>query len=317
VASARDIRRRIRSVRNIQQITRAMQRVAFSRLRIAQERTLRSRPYAEAMRDVLRTLPAVSGSDRDVLQEQRTVQNILVVHITPDRGLCGSLPGNINRRLARFILDQQAPVSVVAVGRKGRDFVLRTGRHMVADFSGLGDTPRAEDAVGIARAAITEFREGRVDAVYLTYTRLISTLRQEPTLVPLLPVAPARQDVTSGSADAPPSLSRGWAGEEVPASRSDGGPGGRGPRALYEFEPEPAVVLSSLMPRYVEMQIFQALLESKASEQSARMVAMQNATDNARDLVASYTLSLNKARQAGITRELAEIVGGAAAVERG
>lgn len=301
MASARDIRRRIRSVRNIQQITRAMQRVAFSRLRVAQQRTLRSRPYAEAMRDVLRSLPPVSGSDRDPLQEVRAVQNILVVHITPDRGLCGSLPGNINRRLARFILDQQVPVSVIAVGRKGRDFVLRTGRHMVADFSGLGDAPRAEDAVGIARAAITEFRDNRVDAVYLTYTRLISTLRQEPTLVPLLPVAPLERDTPPGDGGAPPSVTRGNAG-------------GTGPRALYEFEPEPAVVLSSLMPRYVEMQIFQALLESKASEQSARMVAMQNATDNARDLVASYTLSLNKARQAGITRELAEIVGGAAAL---
>jgi F-type H+-transporting ATPase subunit gamma len=288
VASLRDIRRRIRSVKNTQQITRAMQRVAFSRLRVAQARTLASRPYAEAMQDVLRSLPTVTGSERDALQEQRAVSNILVVHVTPDRGLCGALPGNVNRRLARFILEQTVPVSVIAAGRRGRDFVLRTGRHLVADFSGLGDAPSAADAAAIARAAVAEFRAGRADAVYLTYTRLISTLRQEPTVVQLLPVAPVE-----------------------PQQREDR------PQALYDFEPEPGVVLQALLPRYVEMQIYQALLESKASEQSARMVAMQNASDNAADLVDSLTLSANKARQAGITRELAEIVGGAAALEQG
>lgn len=288
MASVRDIRRRIRSVKNMQQITRAFQRVAFSRLRVAQARTLASRPYAEAMRDVLRSLPRVTGSERDPLQEQRSVANILVVHVTPDRGLCGALPGNINRRLARFILDQTAPVSVIATGRRGRDFVLRSGRKLVADFSGMGDAPSAADAAGVARAAIEEFRFGRVDAVYLTYTRLVSTLRQEPAVIQLLPVAPAEEQQ-----------------EE------------RRPRALYEFEPEPGEVLQALLPRYVEMQIYQALLESKASEQSARMVAMQNASDNARDLQDSLTLTMNKARQAGITRELAEIVGGAAALEQG
>lgn len=288
MASLRDIRRRIRSVKNMQQITRAFQRVAFSRLRVAQARTLASRPYAEAMQDVLRSLPAVTGSERDALQEQRAVSNSLVVHVTPDRGLCGALPGNINRRLARFILEQTVPVSVIAVGRRGRDFVLRTGRHLVADFSGLGDAPGATDAAAIARAAIAEFRAGRADAVYLTYTRLISTLRQEPTVVQLLPVAPAEPQQAEGP-----------------------------PQALYDFEPEAGAVLQALLPRYVEMQIYQALLESKASEQSARMVAMQNASDNAADLVESYTLSANKARQAGITRELAEIVGGAAALEQG
>lgn len=277
MASLRDIRRRIRSVKNMQQITRAFQRVAFSRLRVAQARTLASRPYAEAL--------------RDELQEQRPVRNLLVVHVTPDRGLCGALPGNINRRLARFMTEQAAPVGVIAAGRRGRDFVLRTGGKLVADFSGLGDAPGAEDAAAIGRAAMQEFRTGRVDAVFLTYTRLISTLRQEPTVVPLLPVA------------AEP--------EEQPAERP-----GR-VRALYEFEPEPGVVLNTLLPRYVEMLIFQALLESKASEQSARMVAMQNASDNAKELAQSLTLTGNKLRQAGITRELSEIVGGAAALEQG
>ena len=288
MASVRDIRRRIRSVKNMQQITRAFQRVAFSRLRVAQARTLASRPYAEAMRDVLRSLPKLTGSERDALQEQRPVANILVIHVTPDRGLCGALPGNVNRLLARFIVEQTQPVSVIATGRRGRDFVLRSGRKLVADFSGIGDAPSAADAASVARAAIDEFRSGRVDAVYLTYTRLISTLRQEPAIIQLLPVAPAE--------------------EQQVETR---------PRALYEFEPEPGAVLQALLPRYVEMQIYQALLESKASEQSARMVAMQNASDNAEELAAAYTLSMNKARQAGITRELAEIVGGAAALEQG
>jgi F-type H+-transporting ATPase subunit gamma len=288
VASLRDIQRRIRSVKNTQQITRAFQRVAFSRLRIAQARTLASRPYAEAMREVLRSLPRVTGSERDALQEQRPVANILVVHVTPDRGLCGALPGNINRLLARFITQHPEPVSVIATGRRGRDFVLRSGRQLVADFSGMGDAPSAADAASVARAAIDEFRSDRVDAVYLTYTRLISTMRQEPALIQLLPVAPAEEQQEDAH-----------------------------PKAQYEFEPEPGEVLQALLPRYVEMQIYQALLESKASEQSARMVAMQNASDNAEDLVGSLTLSRNKARQAGITRELAEIVGGAAALEQG
>jgi F-type H+-transporting ATPase subunit gamma len=288
MASLRDIQRRIRSVKNTQQITRAFQRVAFSRLRVAQARTLASRPYAEAMQDVLRSLPRVTGSERDALQEQRPVANILVVHVTPDRGLCGALPGNINRRLARFIVEHPEPVSVIATGRRGRDFVLRSGRKLVADFSGMGDAPSAADAASVARAAIDEFRSGRVDAVYLTYTRLISTLRQEPALIQLLPVAPAEEQQAEDR-----------------------------PRAVYEFEPEPGAVLQALLPRYVEMQLYQALLESKASEQSARMVAMQNASDNAEDLVESLTLIKNKARQAGITRELAEIVGGAAALEQG
>jgi F-type H+-transporting ATPase subunit gamma len=182
----------------------------------------------------------------------------------------------------------KVPVNLITVGRRGRDFALRTGRKVVADFSGLGDSPQLIDARGIATAAIDEFREGRADAVYLTYTRLISTLRQEPTLVQLLPVTAVAQTHQSTNGD---------------------------PTALVEFEPEPKEVLAKLLPRYVEMQIFQALLESKASEQSARMIAMQNATDSAKELAAGYTLSYNKARQAGITRELAEIVGGAAALE--
>ena len=288
MASLRDIRRRIRSVRNIQQITQAMQRVAFSRLRVAQQRTLASRPYAEALRDVLLSLPVLRGNDRDKLMIARPVRHILVIHITPDRSLCGALPGNINRQLAHFALEQTVPVHVIAAGRRGREFVVRSGLTMVADFSGIGDHPTADHATAIGRAALDEFHSERADAVYVTYTRLISTLRQEPALIQLLPVTPPERPVTTGHTI----------------------------QALVEFEPEPKEVLRALLPRYIDMQIYQALLESKASEHSARMVAMQNATDNARELVSSLTLSLNKARQAGITRELAEIVGGAAALEQ-
>ncbi|MCL4540720.1 MAG: ATP synthase F1 subunit gamma [Chloroflexi bacterium] len=287
MASLRDIRRRIKSVRNIQQITQAMQRVAFSRLRVAQQRTLASRPYAEALRDVLLSLPVLRGSDIDVLMSARPVRHILIIHITPDRSLCGALPGNVNRRLARFALEQTAPIHTIAVGRRGREFIVRSGLSMVADFSGIGDHPTADHASAIGRAALDEFYAERVDAVYVTYTQLLGTLHQEPELIQLLPVAPPEQQTTTSQAV----------------------------QSLVEFEPEPREVLRALLPRYIDMQIYQALLESKASEHSARMVAMQNATDNARELVSSLTLSLNKARQAGITRELAEIVGGAAALE--
>lgn len=264
-----------------------MQRVAFSRLRVAQQRTLASRPYAEALRDVLLSLPVLRGSDIDVLMSARPVRHILIIHITPDRSLCGALPGNVNRRLARFALEQTAPIHTIAVGRRGREFIVRSGLSMVADFSGIGDHPTADHASAIGRAALDEFYAERVDAVYVTYTQLLGTLHQEPELIQLLPVAPPEQQTTTSQAV----------------------------QSLVEFEPEPREVLRALLPRYIDMQIYQALLESKASEHSARMVAMQNATDNARELVSSLTLSLNKARQAGITRELAEIVGGAAALE--
>ncbi len=289
--SQRDIRRRIRSAKNTGQLTKAMQLVAASRMRRAQMRVQESRPYADAIRDVLANLGDISGTDRDRLQQVRERQNVGIVLVTPDRGLCGALPGNLNRAVARFATGQSTTMKFVTVGKKGRDFAVRTRQAVVADHSGYGDYPDIGLAENIATVVIEAFRSGEVDAVYLAYARLVSTLKQEPTIIQLLPVE-----------DAAPADGR---------ARDDGH---AKPKALVEFEPSAPDVLSELLPRYVEVQIYQALLESKASEQSARMVAMQAAAENAKDLVNSLTLTYNKVRQANITREIAEITGGSVAL---
>jgi F-type H+-transporting ATPase subunit gamma len=299
MASQRDIRRRIRSVKNTGQLTRAMQLMAATRMRRAQQRVLESRPYADAIRAMLANLGTLTGTDRDALQEVRDVRTIGVVVVTPDRGLCGALPGNVNRAVARFVASKGTPAKYVTVGRKGRDYVARLRLNMIADHSGYGDYPGIDVAESVAAVVIGAFRDREVDAVYLAYPKLISMLRQEPTVVQLLPVE---------DTGLKPSVS------SLPALAEAEERGG--PKAVYEFEPSAQEVLSALLPRYVEVQIFQALLESKASEQSARMVAMQNATDNANEIVDALTLTYNKVRQANITREIAEITGGAAALAR-
>ena len=282
--SVRQIKRRIRSVENTAKITKAMSMVAASKMRRAQEMALRGRPYAERMRDLLADLAAQRQEEEELhpLLRGRRVQNIEIVHITPDRGLTGGLNTGINRASAQFILDQSAPASVVAVGKKGRDFMVRNRQDVKAVFTDLGDRPSLVDVTPIAGIVIDDYSNGRVDAVYLAYARFGSTVVQRPEVVPLLPVVPAelRPQDTVG----------------------------------YIYEPDIDEVLSALLPRFVEMQIYHALLEGVASEQSARMVAMRNATDNANDMVVDLTMAMNKARQETITRELLDIVGGAAAV---
>jgi len=283
--SVRQIKRRIRSVENTAKITKAMSMIAASKMRRAQEMALRGRPYAERMRDLLADLAAQRQEEEELhpLLRGRRVQNIEIVHITPDRGLTGGLNTGINRASAQFILDQSAPASVVAVGKKGRDFMVRNRQDVKAVFTDLGDRPSLVDVTPIAGIVIDDYSNGRVDAVYLAYARFGSTVVQRPEVVPLLPVVPAelRPQDTVG----------------------------------YIYEPDIDEVLSALLPRFVEMQIYHALLEGVASEQSARMVAMRNATDNANEMTADLTLVMNKARQESITTELLDIVGGAAAVE--
>ncbi len=290
--SLRDIRRRIQSVKNTAQITRAMQMVAASRMRRAQEAVEHSRPFSEKIREVLADLsyatPAGEGALHPLL-ERREVRNADLVLMSSDRGLAGGFNANVIRLGSRFILDEAgAPVSVLSVGRKGRDYMVRYGRNVTADFSELGDQPQLNDVTPIARTVIDRFTSGEVDAVYLVYTEYVNTITQTPRLVQLLPIEP-------------PST------EDQEEARSRG--------VDYMFEPDPRQLLQALLPRYVEVQIYQALLESKASEHSARMVAMRNATDNANDIVDDLSLSYNKARQASITREIIEIAGGAAALE--
>jgi F-type H+-transporting ATPase subunit gamma len=282
--SLRQIRRRIRTVQNTAKITRAMEMVAVVKMRRAQQAVLAARPYADRMQVILSHLAAMPQEDPervDALLRQRPVRHIDLIHITPDRGLCGGLPGNLNRRAGQFFLEQSgrvATVSAVAVGRKGRDFMLRYGRDLKAVFMGLGDRPRLLDTTPIARLVIDDFASGKCDAVYLCYSQFVSTAVQRPIVRQLLPVEPAK----------------------LPPAQAVG----------YIYEPDSIYVLAALLPRYVEREIYQAILEAIASEQSARMVAMRNATDNADELVRELTLLSNKVRQETITKELLDIIGG-------
>ncbi|MDO8674077.1 MAG: ATP synthase F1 subunit gamma [Dehalococcoidia bacterium] len=282
--STREIRRRIRSVKSTAKITKAMEMVAASKMRKAQQRDIAARPYARKMQEVLTDLAAQPRSAEVLhpLLQQRPVQRITVVHITADRGLCGGLNANMNRRTAAFLLDQKVPVSLVTVGKRGRDFMIRYGRDVKADFTQLGDYPELIDTVSIARVIMDDYMAGNVDQVYLAYTDFVNTAIQKPKIMLLLPVEPAESK-------------------------------GSQPRE-YIYEPSPAAVLSELLPRFVEMQVYHAVLESIASEFSARMVAMRNASDAAFDMINSLTLTYNKVRQETITRELSEISAGAAAL---
>ena len=282
--SLRQIRRRIRSVENTGKVTHAMEMIAATKMRRAQAAVLATRPYSAKITDVIAHLAAQKRAGEEVLApllEVRPVKTVHVIHISPDRGLCGGLHSNLNRRTAQFILQQQVPVRVVTVGRKGRDFMVRYERDVKAVFTDLGDRPRLADVLPIAHLAIEDFTEGEADEVYITYPQFVSTMVQRVIMQRLLPV---ETQAAEGQVD-------------------------------FIYEPNPRVVLGALLPRFVEMQVYQAILELVASEQSARMVAMRNATDNAKDMVEDLTLELNKVRQETITKELLDIVGGAAALE--
>jgi F-type H+-transporting ATPase subunit gamma len=284
MANIRLIRRRIRGIQSTAKITRAMEMIATSKMRRAQERGLAGRPYAEKIQQVLADLAALprEGEALHPLLQRRAVAKIGIVHITPDRGLCGGLNTSINRRAAGFILEQSVPVTLVTVGRKGRDFMRRYGRDIRAEFTGLGDRPGLLDTLPISRIIIDDYTNGVIDLVYLVYARFFSTMVQRPIVQQILPVEPA----------------------EIPGAQN----------VDYIYEPGAVAVLGQLLPRFVEMQVYHAILESIASEQSARMVAMRNATDNANELIEELTLMYNKARQEMITKELLDITGGAAAL---
>lgn len=283
MASPREIRRRIRSVRNMSQITRAIQMVAASKMRRAQERVTASRPYSERLREFIADLSA-QQMDATELQEypllaERPVENAGLILLTPDRGLTGALNGNLIRRGVRYIReDAGVPVKVIAVGKKGRDFMARTGQDMIADFTGLGDAPSLDDIRPIAQIAVQEFLTGSVDSVHLVYPKFVNTLTQTPEVVQMLPIVRPESEI-----------------EDVD----------------YIFEPDAPTVLNEILPRYVEVLLYQAAMETVASFYSAQMVAMRNATDNAQELVEELDLSYNKARQAQITNEVAEISAGA------
>jgi len=283
--STRVLRRRIRSIQNTAKITKAMELVATAKMKRAQDQATAGRPYADKISQVIADLAAqhdINDAGHPLLEKRETFKKIAIIHITTDRGLCGGLNANANRLVGNFVLEQKTPVTLVTVGRKGRDFMRRYGREIEAEFTGISDRPGILDILPIARIVIDDYAKGKCDKVYLAYSKFISTVTQKPVLEPLLPVQPA----------------------EVPKGQS----------ADYIYEPNSSYVLNALLPRFVEMEIYHAVLENIASEQSARMVAMRNATDNAREIIDDLTLQMNKARQEQITKELLDITGGAAAL---
>jgi F-type H+-transporting ATPase subunit gamma len=266
------------------QITRAMEMVAASKMRRAQDRVTSGRPYAERVREVLGDLASLH-LDAEQLQEfpllaERPINRTALILVTPDRGLSGALNSNILRRAAQYVRTEAGPTppKVIAVGRKGRDFMVRTRQDVIAEFIQLGDRPSFDDVRPITQVAINEFLSGEVDAVHIVYPQFVNTLVQKPAVVQVLPIE--RPEGEGGTED-------------------------------YIFEPDAKAVLNALLPRYVEVQVYQAVLETVASFYSAQMVAMRNATDNAKELVSDLDLAYNKARQAQITNEVAEISAGA------
>lgn len=291
MASTREIRRRIQSVKNIAQITRAVQMVASSKIRRAQARVLASRPYSEEIARLVSRLAGQAEGQEDLpLMQSREVKRVGIVVLSPDGGLAGALPGNINRRvvqvmgdLKREYNDPNLPISFTAVGRKGRDFLTRTHQPLIAEFTKLGDQPSLENVRAISRAITDAYLNEEIDRAVLVYAKFASAVTQTPTVVQLLPVQPPVAEAA-------------------------------GPTPQYIFEPDATTIFAELLPRYLETLIYQPLLETVASFYAAQMVAMRNATDNANDFLDELTLTYNKARQAAITNQILEIVAGASAL---
>ena len=294
MATTRDIKRRIDSVRNTRKITRAMELVAAAKLRRAELRIRALRPYAETMNELIAGVGRASTSVRLPLLEQREqVENVALVPLTGDRGLAGPFNAQILRRafaLERSLQAEGKGVRWVAVGKKGRSTLLFRRREVVADYTGFTDQPAYTDAQAIAHRCAELFTEGEVDRVVLVYNTYISALTQRVTEQDVLPISP---EILETDEEA----------READRLRGD-----------FIFEPEPEEIMARLLPVYVETQIYRALLESTASEQGARMTAMRNASKNAGEIIDSLTLSMNRARQAEITQEILEVVGGAEAL---
>jgi F-type H+-transporting ATPase subunit gamma len=281
--SLRDLRRRIKSVQNTRKITKAMELVAAARMRRAQERVLAARPYSDEIRNVMADLMQRTPEYQHPYLQVREVRKRAVILVTTDRGLVGALNSNSIRLLLREMNTSTAPIAVVTIGRKGRDVMVRVRAELLADVTGVGDQPKMGDVLPAVRVAMDAYEKGEVDQVDIVFSRFISVGRQHATLERLIPVEPP-EDAEKVAAD-------------------------------FEYEPEAKDVLDALLPRYVEGQVYRAVLENSASEQAARMIAARNASDNASDLIEDYTLAANKLRQTTITTELIEVVSGASALE--
>ena len=293
MASAREMRLRIKSVKNISQVTRALETVSASKVRKAINAVMATRPYATKAWQVLRHVAEQPGRDslHPLLANRKSVNNTLVVVITGDRGLAGAYNSNVIRFASQRFDSNVAPVKYIAVGRKGRDLLIRRGKKVVADFSHLPAAPSFADVSAIGRLAVEEFKNGVVDEVYLVYTSFVNMGRQVATVKKLLPLE-----------------------LEGEGRVKDFEHQSSGPAAAYEYEPDMRVILDEIIPRFTALQVYQAVLESQASEHAARMIAMRNATDNAKELVGALQLAYNKVRQQSITNDILDIVGGAEAL---
>jgi F-type H+-transporting ATPase subunit gamma len=289
--STRDIRRRIKSVKNTAQITKAMQMVAASKMRKAQQAALAGRPYATLMNDVLAEVTYHAGDFTHPLMEKREGGKRVIVLVSTDKGLCGALNSNLMREAAKF---DKATTVYITAGRKGSQFIARTKRQLAAEFT-YKDAPLFSEARAISKFTREMFLKGEVDRVDILFTNFISTLNQKPEVFPLLPVGQIK-GVVAGV--------HGHAMEEKLLKGA----------TEFLFEPNVEEVFGALLPHYINFQVYQILMEAKASEHSSRMVAMKNATDNAKQLIKDLTLEYNKLRQANITRELLEITSAAMAM---
>lgn len=297
MASEREVRLRIRSVKNIAQVTRALQAVSASKVRKAMQAVLNTRPYATKAWQVLTHIARQPSKDvlHPLLTTRPEIKNVLVVLLTGDRGLAGAFNSNIVRFTAQRFDNHPVPVRYVTVGRKGRDLLIRRGKDVVAEFSNIPAAPTFSDVSAIGRIAVDEFMSGVCDEVYLVYTDFVTMVKQLTTIKKLLPLE---------------------VGEDEQRVQ-DFIIAGDGPTATYIYEPGQAEILDEIIPRFTALQVYQAVLESLASEHAARMIAMKNATDSATDLAAALTLEYNKARQQSITNEMLDIAGGAEALAKG
>ena len=298
MASAREVKLRIRSVKNIAQVTRALQAVSASRVRKAMEKMFNTRPYATKAWQVLTHI--AGQPDRAVLHplltQREEVKNVIVIMLSSDRGLAGAYNTNILRYTLENFGDDSIPVQFVTVGRKGNELLFRRGKAIMAEFADLPADPDFNDVSAIGRLAVEEFLSGNADEVYLLYTDFVNMARQDPTLKKLLPL---EFETSEGL---------------VQAEFGQAGTAQSGPNASYIYEPGQQEILDEIIPRFTALQVYQAVLESLASEHAARMVAMRNATENATELAGALQLEYNKVRQQSITSEMLDIAGGAEAL---
>lgn len=288
MAGAKEIRSKIASIKNTQKITRAMEMVAASKMRKTQERMRASKPYATKIYNVVRHIARAASEYRHPFMVTREIKRVGLIVVTSDRGLCGGLNANLLRESIRAIRQWRQDgkeVDLCVIGRKGQAFFKRVGGRVIASVDQLGDKPGVKDLIGVVKVMLDAFYQGEIDALHVVYNEFVNTMTQKPIIKQLLPLPLAEEDSKT--------LGHHWD---------------------YIYEPDAKELLDALLERYIELQAYQAVVENIACEQAAKMIAMKSATDNAGDLIKEFQLAYNKARQAAITQELAEIVGGADAL---